>query len=180
MLQLSRSVALMLVALLAACKDTADPVVPHTRNPAAATPLFASVGSTSTLLGRATFRDPHDQDFKVKRMTDDWHVEIKAKPAFDIAVQSIVFQAGGNSGWHTHPGPVFIQVVSGTMTFYESDDPTCTPIVRKAGEAFLDVGDHAHMARNETSGTSQNIVTYFAPPGVTLRHDEPTPGNCSF
>jgi len=46
----------------------------------------------------------------------------------DVAVQQIVFQAGGHSGWHSHPGPV-IQVVSGTMTFYESDDPNCTPVV---------------------------------------------------
>src|SRR5215207_9202280 len=26
------------------------------------------------------------------------------------------FQAGGHSGWHSHPGPVFIQVLSGQMT----------------------------------------------------------------
>ena len=103
--------------------------------------LTPGSGSTSTLLGRATFGDPADETFKVKRITGDWHVEIKAKPAMDIAVQSIVFQPGSQSGWHRHPGPVFIQVVSGTMTFYESDDPTCTPIVRTAGQGFLDVGE---------------------------------------
>lgn len=137
-------------------------------------------GSVSTPLGRATFSDPSDPNFKVKRITGDWHVEIKAKPAFDIAVQSIVFQPGGQSGWHEHPGPVFIQVVSGEMTFYESDDPTCTPIKRKAGEGFLDRGDHAHIARNETGSVAQNLVTYFAPPGATLRIDAPNPGTCPF
>jgi hypothetical protein len=142
--------------------------------------LTPASGSTSTLLGRATFGDPADETFKVKRMTGDWHVEIKAKPAMDIAVQSIVFQPGSQSGWHRHPGPVFIQVVSGTMTFYESDDPTCTPIVRTAGQGFLDVGDDAHIARNETSMPAQNIVTYFAPPGAALRIDAPRPGNCPF
>ena len=95
-------------------------------------------------------------------------------------MQSIVFQPGGHSGWHRHPGPVFIQVVSGTMTFYESDDPSCTPIVRTAGQGFLDVGEHAHIARNETSAPAQNIVTYFAPPGAALRIDAPNPGNCPF
>jgi len=31
--------------------------------------------------------------------------------------------------------------MSGTMTFYESDDPDCQPIVRNAGEGYLDTGD---------------------------------------
>jgi hypothetical protein len=133
-------------------------------------------GTTSTLIGRATF----EEAFKVKRGVDDWEVEVEAKPALDIAVQRIVFQPGGQSGWHSHPGPVFISVVEGTMTFYESHDPDCLPVVRHAGEGFLDVGDHAHIARNETSEPATNVVTYFAPPGAALRIDQPRPGNCPF
>ena len=75
---------------------------------------------------------------------------------------------------------MFILVKTGEMTFYESDDPHCRPIRRKAGEGFLDVGDHAHIARNETAHPAENIVTYFAPPGAVLRKDEPAPGNCPF
>jgi hypothetical protein len=88
-------------------------------------------GTQSTLVGRATFDDP----ISVRRVGEDkWKVDVKAKPALDVAVQSIVFQPGSQSGWHSHPGPVFISVVSGTMTFYEGDDPDCEPIVRHAGE----------------------------------------------
>ncbi len=131
----------------------------------------------STLLGRATFDDP----INLRRSGDDhWSVSVKAKPALDVAVQSIVFQPGGQSGWHSHPGPVFISVVSGTMTFYESDDPDCEPVVRHAGEGYLDLGDHAHIARNETGEPATNLVTYLAPPGATLRIDQPDPGNCRF
>lgn len=97
-----------------------------------------------------------------------------------MATQLITFQPGGHSGWHGHPGPVFITVMSGTMTFYESDDPTCQPIVRTAGQGYLDTGDHAHIARNETSAPAANVVTYFAPPGAALRIDKPSPGNCPF
>jgi hypothetical protein len=75
---------------------------------------------------------------------------------------------------------VFIQVVSGTMTFYMSDDPQCAPMVRTAGQGYVDLGDHAHIARNEGSAPAQNIVTYFAPPGAALRIDQPRPGNCPF
>lgn len=134
-------------------------------------------GTTSTLIGRATFAEA----FHVKRAAaDGWDVKVKATPALDVAVQRIVFQPGGQSGWHSHPGPVFISVVEGTMTFYESDDPDCAPTVRHAGEGFLDVGDHAHIARNETSDPATNVVTYLAPPGAALRIDEPNPGNCPF
>lgn len=135
-----------------------------------------SSGSVSTLLGRGTFDDP----LHVKRRADQWRVEVKAKPDLDVAVQVIDFQSGGQSGWHSHPGPVFISVVSGTMTFYESDDPDCEPIVRTAGQGFLDAGDHPHIARNESGAPARNVVTYFAPPGVPLRVDEPNPGNCQF
>ena len=177
----SHAGGLLLASILVGCTDSARSVTPGAPDARATPPNFTmSSLSTSTLLGRSTFSDPSDPNFKVKRMTGDWHVEVKAKPAFDLAVQSIVFQPGGQSGWHSHPGPVFIQVVSGTMTFYESDDPSCTPIVRTAGQGYLDAGEHAHIARNETSLPAQNVVTYFAPPGAALRIDEPRPGNCAF
>jgi hypothetical protein len=163
---------LSLATLFAACSDRGDPVT----SPGLTPHFTAGSGSMSTLLGRATFAE----GFKVKRKTGDWEVEIEAEPALDVAVQQIVFQPGGQSGWHSHPGPVFIQVVSGTMTFYESDDPNCTPIIRSAGQGFLDVGEHAHIARNETGSTATNVVTYFAPPGAALRIDQPKPGNCPF
>lgn len=163
------------------CKESNDVVAPGKMDVSDAAPVYtAGSGSSSTLLARATFSDPNDPVLKVKRITGAWHMELKSKPAFDIAVQNISFPVGSHSGWHGHPGPVFIQVVSGTMTFYESDDPSCTPIVRTAGQGYLDIGDHAHIARNESASPATNVVTYFAPPGAGLRIDKPNPGNCPF
>ena len=137
-----------------------------------------ATGTQSILLGRATF----DESFKVKRVARaaDWEVEVEASPALDVAVQMITFQPGGQSGWHRHPGPVFISVVAGEMTFYEGDDPNCAPTVRHAGEGFLDTGAHAHIARNETAGPATNVPTSFAPPASALRIDAANPGNCPF
>ena len=176
-LRRSQLCLVLLATAVAACADGKDSTAPRS---ATRPSLTLGSGSSSTLLGRATFADPDNQTFDVKRITGDWHMQIKAKPAFDIAVQSINFQPGSQSGWHRHPGPVFIQVVSGTMTFYESDDPTCTPIVKTAGQGFLDSGEDAHIARNETALPATNVVTYFAPPGAALRIDAPNPGNCPF
>ena len=37
----------------------------------------------------------------------------RPSPRFDLAVQTINFPVGAQSGWHSHPGPVFIIVESG-------------------------------------------------------------------
>jgi hypothetical protein len=141
----------------------------------------SSSGSSSVLLGRATFQPNAGNVLQVQRIQPPgWRAIIVAQPALDVATQMITFQPGGQSGWHRHPGPVFISVVSGEMTFYESDDPECKPTVRHAGEGFLDTGKHAHIARNETGATAVNVVTYLAPPGAPLRIDAPNPGNCPF
>lgn len=137
--------------------------------------------STSTLLGRATYRPTVGNVLQVSRVQPpEWGVVVQSRPALDVAVQMITFEPGGQSGWHRHPGPVFISVVSGEMTFYESNDPSCKPIVRHAGEGYLDTGDHAHIARNESGAPAVNVVTYLAPPGAALRIDAPVPGNCPF
>ena len=162
--------SLAVAAVLVACKDAGSPAS------ATAPRLTVGAGSQSTLIGRATFAEA----FKVKRETGEWEIEVEAGALTDIAVQSITFQPGSYSGWHSHPGPVFIQVISGTMTFYESDDPTCSPVIRTAGQGYLDKGDHAHIARNESGAPATNVVTYFAPKGAALRIDAPNPGNCSF
>ena len=179
-----RSRALLMVVVAAACSNGKDSsgaqqasTVPT--SPALAT-TAAAVPSSSTLLGRATFVDPKDPMFTVKRLSHDFHVELKAHPGLDVAMQSINFPVGAQSTWHTHPGPVFIIVAQGTMRFYEGDDPHCTPVELTAGHGFLDTGEHAHIARNESGAPAQTVVTYLVPPGAALRKDEPRPGNCPF
>jgi hypothetical protein len=163
--------ALSAAMLLANCDKREQPV-----GPPSLTPHFTmGSGSVSTVVGRATF----DNRLKVKRKTGHWKASVESDP-LDIAVQTIVFQPGGQSGWHTHPGPVFILVVEGQMTFYQSEDRKCRPIVRSAGQGYLDTGEHAHIARNETQQEAKNVVTYFAPPGAVLRIDAPDPGHCPF
>ena len=100
-----------------------------------------------------------------------------------MATQIVTFQPGGYSGWHTHPGPVFFTVKTGTLTVYEGEDPSCTPLVFAAGTGAVEAqtGSHSHMVRNETAGVAETVVTYLAPVGANpLRTDLPAPGNCPF
>ena len=158
---------------LSACEQPAQPTAATAQS--SLTPHYTASTSSSTLIGRGAFSD----DVKLMRKNDGWKFKMDSDP-LDVAVQTIVFQPGQQSGWHMHPGPVFIVVTLGQITFYESDDPSCTPIVRTAGQGYVDVGDHAHMARNETQLEARTVVTYLAPPGATLRIDAPAPGNCAF
>jgi hypothetical protein len=175
--------ALVLLTIAAACSDAKESGSAPARTLSPTSPALdvaAAVSSTSTPLGRATFTDPKDPMLMVKRVTGDFHVEVKAHPALDVAMQSISFPPGAQSTWHKHPGPVFIIVSEGTMRFYEGDDPTCTPVEKSKGEGFLDKGEHAHMARNESGAPAQTVVTYLVPQGAPLKVDQPRPGNCPF
>jgi len=178
---LNARVAPLILAIVLGCRgsEAAEATAKMPTTPSM-TEAAAPPASVSTLLARSTFSDPKDQNVDIKRISGDWHVQIKSKPAFDIAVQTILFPPGAASGWHTHPGPVFIQVKSGTMTFYQSDDPTCSPQVRTAGQGFLDLGEHPHIAVNRSDAPAENVVTYFAPPGSVLKFMASQPPNCSF
>src|SRR5262247_2232389 len=98
--------------------------------------------------------------------------------------RSLPLSRGGYSGWHTHPGPVFFTVRTGTLTVYEGDDPTCKPTVFFAGTGAVEAATntHSHMVRNETNSVAEAVVTYLVPVGANpLRTDLPNPGNnCPF
>ncbi len=135
---------------------------------------------SGTVFARASFVDPVDIKFKV----DGGNQEvIKVDNARETVVQQIVIGPGGSTGWHSHPGPVVVLIKAGELTFYPSDDPTCTGRTYSAGQAFIDSGQgHVHIARNENM--TQNVelwATYFdVPPGQAFRLDAADPGTCSF
>jgi hypothetical protein len=150
------SIMLLLLTALACSDEPAAPAVsvPHT-------PEFTmGSGVSGERLGQATF-----DIGKVKRITGDWEVELEAKTGLEIAVRRFTYLPNSNTGWHKHPGPVFIQVVSGTVTFYEA--PDCQPITVAAGQGYVDLGEHAHIGRNESGTvTAQDVTVLFGPPDI--------------
>lgn len=133
---------------------------------------------------RVETQDQVDSEHK-DRQKKFWKLELEATQPIDVATQVVTFQPGGFSGWHTHPGPVFFTVRTGTLTVYEGDDPSCTPLVFPAGTGAVEAGTntHIHMVRNETGSVAEALVTYLVPVGTpqsALRTDRPNPGNCPF
>ena len=133
-------------------------------------------GVTPTLIGRGTY-----DAFKVKTGPDSpIEIDAKAKDPLDIVVRMHSYAPGSSTGWHMHPGPVFITVLQGEVTFYEYDDPTCTPKVVPAGEGYVDDG-HGHIGLNQTGQTALDISVILAPVGGVFRSELNAPGPyCSF
>jgi len=139
--------------------------------------LTPSFGVVSTLFARASFAEPTDLKFTVNGQ------DINLNNARETAIGQLVWAPGGNTGWHTHPGPAVVLIKSGQMSFYDGDDPTCTVRTYSAGQSFIDRGQgHVHIARNESQSENLELwATYFdVPPGGAIRIDAPDPGNCNF
>jgi len=111
---------------------------------------------------------------------DKWDAKLMTKDTSDIYVTRNSIAVGGQSGWHSHPGPSLITVTVGTITTYESTDPACSPTTYHAGEGFVDYGDHAHLIKNESGAAAETVAVQFVPAGATRRIDEPEPTNCKF
>lgn len=110
---------------------------------------------------------------------DLWLSLQKTKGPSDVYVQSNVWQPGGSSGWHTHPGHSLIIVTAGTLTVYDGDDPSCPSHVYAAGMGFLDPGgDHAHVIRNEGTTEARTMTVQVIPAGATRRVDADAPAGC--
>jgi len=109
-------------------------------------------------------------------------VWLLTKTGSDLFVVENTVTPGGFAGWHTHPGPSLVTVKSGTATFYEGDDPTCTPRVHQAGSGFVDKGDgHVHIVRNEGNVDLVLITVQLFPADAPQRRmDVLDPGNCPF
>jgi hypothetical protein len=96
-------------------------------------------------------------------------------PNADVFVQHARLGPGGSTIWHTHPGPVIVTVVSGSLTYVDAADAnaagenneqdTCRHRTYTAGSGFTDPGyGHVHRAVAGTSGADFYAV-YILPRG---------------
>jgi quercetin dioxygenase-like cupin family protein len=133
------------------------------------TSVDMSKGRFEALAVNANAEDPHQMRLETNGSADVYVVENTVTP-------------GGYSGWHTHPGPSLVTVKSGTASFYDGDDRTCTPRVYETGSGFIDRGNgHVHLVRNE--GDVDLVLTtvqLFPADAEQRRIDVEGLGNCAF
>jgi hypothetical protein len=138
-------------------------------------------GFTSTTTAQGRFAAFDVSNYFISDKGKLWLSWQKTKGMSDGYFLTNVWQPGGTTGWHTHPGHTLIIVTAGTVTHYDAHDPKCTPHVYTAGMSFVDLGgSHTHIVRNEGTVEAQVVAVRLIPAGQPGRIDAPDPGNCHF
>jgi hypothetical protein len=152
-------------------------LVAVTAIPGAATP---SVGFSSQPLGRGTLASQGN---------------LPLRQGMDIVAVMVTLNAGGSSGWHSHPGGGISIVVKGEVTVYAPEaevtvyapgrndsgerEGGCVITRYTQGQAFIERPGEVVDAVN-TGATDTIIVVTFpsVPAGGASRTDRPNPGTC--
>ena len=105
----------------------------------------------------------------VRARGDD--IRIEAKVATTVAVQKVIFDPHGRTGWHHHPGAVIVAVQAGAVTVTDSDCHATTygPGL-PAGAVFTESGDEPMEVSSAGGGTvvATLVVPLVVPPVVRI------------
>ena len=110
-----------------------------------------------------------EPQFKIK-------LQDSSKPG-DVVVQHFILGPGGQSGWHLHPGPAIITIISGELTLDQARD--CSTTTYSAGQVAVEEIGTIHRVRNTGTTTDLDFwVTFLdVPVGSPQRIEgETTPG----
>jgi quercetin dioxygenase-like cupin family protein len=134
--------------------------------------------ATEFLTGRAVFTD--DVDLKIKIKPDGEATQVvNAEDPSRTVVARFTVQPGAQFPWHTHRGPVVVNVTEGELVYVPAED--CVERAYPAGTAFVDPGHgHVHTAFNPTDDETVFVATFFeAPAEGPLLIPAETPADCS-
>ncbi len=159
--------SVVLVAVIAVLALVGAVAVTKASPPSGVTPTILARGSYGAFTAKSA---PHSPvNFKAK-----------ARSPIDLVVRRHDYVVGATTGWHSHPGPVFITVTQGQLTYYDYDDRSCSPHVVSTGQGFVDDG-RGHAVRNESGQPAQDVSVIVAPVGGAFRGELNAPGPfCDF
>lgn len=88
-----------------------------------------------------------------------------------VIVQSRTFAAGGESGWHVHPGTEVAYVTAGRMELRIKGKST----MLEPGDSFTMPRGIAHNGINRGTGAAQLVITLVVDKGVPPRQPVAAP-----
>jgi len=101
----------------------------------------------------------------------------RTHPSNVVSVR-IDFSAGDTTGWHSHPGPVLVQVVSGAVTLRHAAHGRCLSQVVRAGHGFFEAPGAVHVAENPRPAPAVLYATFVLPPKAGPEVSAPIPAPC--
>lgn len=129
------------------------------------------LGLSPTLLANGTENSIVEAHGTAVLGDDEFHVKLSTSGPSTVGIQEAAFAPGGSIGWHSHPGLVAIQVLSGSVQYF---DEYCNPTVYNAGDAWIE-GSKPHYFRNIGTVTATVIATAVVAKGAGFRVDQPEP-----
>jgi quercetin dioxygenase-like cupin family protein len=118
--------------------------------------------ATELLTGRAVFTDNIDLKLKIKLDGHGTTVVNAGDPSRTLVARFTV-QPGAQFPWHSHAGPVIVNVTQGELVYVGADD--CVERAYPAGTAFVDPGHgHVHTAFNDTDAVTVIVATFYEAP----------------
>lgn len=92
-------------------------------------------------------------------------VNVKTRGPVDVVTAEITFPPGVSAGWHTHPGPVFVVIRTGTFTVW---DEHCMKTTYPAGSVLFEPGPkHSMLVKNESATVAvTTYATFIVPVGA--------------
>ena len=162
-----RAVLILGTTLLMLAAAAAVNVIPSAADPPPP-PIMAE-----PLTPRSVFPDEIDMKFKLKMPHMGTMVVNVDDPTRTVSVKYTV-QPGAQFPWHSHYGPVIVNIISGSLTYVP--EGSCHEKTYSAGQAFVDAGHgHVHSAYNPGTEPMVFIATFFEAPetGALLIPAEP-------
>lgn len=110
------------------------------------------------------------------------HVTLSASRGY--VMEWAKLQPGASFGWHLHRTPVVVAITGGTVTVYDSKDPSCTAKHFTAGQGFVEPAGHIHVMRNDGPKVASLYAIYVGVPGKWRTNPTPldfytkAPSNC--
>ena len=105
-------------------------------------------------------------------------IDIDRRHPSNVVSVRIDFRAGDTTGWHSHPGPVFVQVVSGAVTLRHAAHGRCLSQVVRAGHGFFETPGAVHVAENPRPAPAVLYATFVLPPKAGPEVSAPIPAPC--
>jgi quercetin dioxygenase-like cupin family protein len=96
-------------------------------------------------------------------------IKFQTKDPTDVSTYTVTYAGGGFSGWHTHPGLLFVTVQSGAVI----RDVGCSSHTYSTGESFIESDEQPPGQVRNASATDVAVVavTQVTPRGSLRRED---------
>jgi quercetin dioxygenase-like cupin family protein len=125
-----------------------------------------AVGTVSTAInshGVAAVPDPDNDAY--------FHASLTTDGPATITIQDGAYAAGGQNGWHSHPGLVIVTLLSGSIEWF---DANCQKTTYKAGDSWTE-GSQVHAFRVLGTAGVHLMAVFVIAKDEGYRIDRPVP-----